>query len=58
MTTDAEKLLEDLKQEAIKMDAWFKDDTKRENYRNIKEKQLLTLQNVILALNEKRTIDI
>ena len=53
MTTDAEKLLEDLKQEAIKMDAWFKDDTKRENYRNIKEKQLLTLQNVILALNEK-----
>jgi hypothetical protein len=53
MTTDAEKLLEDLKQEAIKMDAWFKDDTKRENYRHIKEKQLLTLQNVILALNEK-----
>jgi hypothetical protein len=53
MTIDAEKLLEDLKQEAIKMDAWFKDDTKRENYRNIKEKQLLTLQNVILALNEK-----
>jgi hypothetical protein len=53
MTTDAEKLLEDLKQEAIKMDAWFKDDTKRENYRNIKEKQLLTLQNVILALEEK-----
>jgi hypothetical protein len=53
MTTDAEKLLEDLKQEAIKMDAWFKDDIKRENYRNIKEKQLLTLQNVILALNEK-----
>lgn len=53
MTTDAEKLLEDLKHEAIKMDAWFKDDTKRENYRNIKEKQLLTLQNVILALNEK-----
>jgi len=53
MTKDAEKLLEDLKQEAIKMDAWFKDDTKRENYRNIKEKQLLTLQNVILALNEK-----
>jgi len=53
MITDAEKLLEDLKQEAIKMDAWFKDDTKRENYRNIKEKQLLTLQNVILALNEK-----
>jgi hypothetical protein len=30
MTTDAEKLLEDLKQEAIKMDAWFKDDTKRD----------------------------
>jgi hypothetical protein len=53
MTIDAEKLLEDLKQEAIKMDAWFKDDTKRENYRHIKEKQLLTLQNVILALNEK-----
>lgn len=53
MTTNAEKLLEDLKHEAIKMDAWFKDDTKRENYRNIKEKQLLTLQNVILALNEK-----
>ena len=24
MTTDAEKLLEDLKHEAIKMDAWFK----------------------------------
>ena len=53
MTTDAEKLLEDLKQEAIKMDAWFKDDTKRENYRNIKEKQLLTLQNIITALEEK-----
>jgi len=53
MTTDAEKLLEDLKQEAIRMDAYIKDDTKRENYRNIKEKQLLTLQNVILALNEK-----
>jgi hypothetical protein len=53
MTTDAEKLLEDLKQEAIRMDAWFKDETKRENYRNIKEKQLLTLQNVILALEEK-----
>jgi hypothetical protein len=53
MTNEAERLLEDLKQEAIKMDAWFKDDTKRENYRNIKEKQLLTLQNVILALEEK-----
>lgn len=53
MTNEAERLLEDLKQEAIKMDAWFKDDTKRENYRNIKEKQLLTLQNVIIALEEK-----
>ena len=53
MTTEAEKLLEDLKQEAIRMDAYIKDDTKRENYRNIKEKQLLTLQNVILALEEK-----
>jgi hypothetical protein len=53
MTNEAERLLEDLKQEAIRMDAYIKDDTKRENYRNIKEKQLLTLQNVILALEEK-----
>lgn len=53
MTTEAEKLLEDLKQEAIRMDAYIKDDIKRENYRNIKEKQLLTLQSIILALEEK-----
>jgi len=53
MTNEAEKLLEDLKQEAIKMDAWFKDDTKRQNYRQLKERQLLTLQNIIIALEEK-----
>jgi hypothetical protein len=53
MTTDAEKLLEDLKQEAIKMDAYIKDDTKRQNYRQLKERQLLTLQNIIIALEEK-----
>lgn len=53
MTNEAKKLLEDLKQEAIKMDSWFKDDTKRNNYRDIKEKQLLTLQNIITSLEEK-----
>lgn len=53
MTTEAENLLNELKDEALKMDAYIKDDTKRQNYRQLKERQLLTLQNIILALEEK-----
>jgi len=53
MTTEAENLLSELKDEALKMDAYIKDDTKRQNYRQLKERQLLTLQNIILALEEK-----
>lgn len=53
MTNDAENLLSELKDEALKMDAYIKDDTKRQNYRQLKERQLLTLQNIIIALEEK-----
>lgn len=53
MTTEAENLLSELKDEALKMDAYIKDDTKRQNYRQLKERQLLILQNIILALEEK-----
>ena len=53
MTTEAENLLAELKDEALKMDAYIKDDTKRKNYRQLKERQLLTLQNIIIALEEK-----
>ena len=53
MTNEAENLLLELKDEALKMDAYIKDDTKRQNYRQLKERQLLTLQNIILALEEK-----
>lgn len=53
MTTEAENLLSELKDEALKMDAYIKDDTKRQNYRQLKERQLLTLQNIIVALEEK-----
>lgn len=53
MTTEAENLLSELKDEALKMDAYIKDDTKRQNYRQLKERQLLTLQNIIIALEEK-----
>jgi replicative DNA helicase len=53
MTNEAENLLSELKDEALKMDAYIKDDTKRQNYRHLKERQLLTLQNIIIALEEK-----
>ena len=53
MTNEAENLLSELKDEALKMDAFIKDDTKRQNYRQLKERQLLVLQNIILALEEK-----
>ena len=53
MTTEAESLLSELKDEALKMDAYIKDDAKRQNYRQLKERQLLTLQNIIIALEEK-----
>jgi len=53
MKTEAENLLSELKDEALKMDAYIKDDTKRQNYRQLKERQLLTLQNIIIALEEK-----
>ena len=53
MTNEAENLLSELKDEALKMDAYIKDDTKRQNYRQLKERQLLTLQNIIVALEEK-----
>ena len=53
MITEAENLLSELKDEALKMDAYIKDDTKRQNYRQLKERQLLTLQNIIIALEEK-----
>ena len=53
MTTEAENLLSELKDEALKMDDYIKDDTKRQNYRQLKERQLLTLQNIIVALEEK-----
>jgi hypothetical protein len=53
MTKEAENLLSELKDEALKMDAYIKDDTKRQNYRQLKERQLLTLQNIIIALEEK-----
>lgn len=53
MTHEAENLLSELKDEALKMDAYIKDDTKRQNYRQLKERQLLTLQNIIIALEEK-----
>jgi len=53
MTNEAEDLLSELKDEALKMDAYIKDDTKRQNYRQLKERQLLTLQNIIIALEEK-----
>jgi replicative DNA helicase len=53
MTNEAENLLSELKDEALKMDAYIKDDTKRQNYRQLKERQLLSLQNIIIALEEK-----
>lgn len=53
MTNEAQSLLSELKDEALKMDAYIKDDTKRQNYRQLKERQLLTLQNIIVALEEK-----
>jgi replicative DNA helicase len=53
MINEAENLLLELKDEALKMDAYIKDDTKRQNYRQLKERQLLTLQNIIIALEEK-----
>jgi replicative DNA helicase len=53
MTNEAENLLSELKDEALKMDAYIKDDTKRQNYRQLKERQLLTLQNIIISLEEK-----
>jgi replicative DNA helicase len=53
MTNEAQNLLSELKDEALKMDAYIKDDTKRQNYRQLKERQLLTLQNIIIALEEK-----
>jgi hypothetical protein len=53
MTTEAENLLNELKDEALRMDSWFKDETKRKNYREMKERQLMTLQNIITALEEK-----
>ncbi len=53
MTNEAENLLSELKDEALKMDAYIKDNTKRQNYRQLKERQLLTLQNIIIALEEK-----
>jgi replicative DNA helicase len=53
MTQEAESLLTELKDEALKMDAYIKDDAKRQNYRQLKERQLLTLQNIIVALEEK-----
>jgi replicative DNA helicase len=53
MTNEAENLLSELKDEALKMDAYIKDDTKRQNYRQLKERQLLTLQNIIITLEEK-----
>ena len=53
MTTEAQSLLSELKDEALKMDAYIKDDAKRQNYRQLKERQLLTLQNIIIALEEK-----
>jgi replicative DNA helicase len=53
MINEAENLLSELKDEALKMDAYIKDDTKRQNYRQLKERQLLTLQNIIIALEEK-----
>jgi hypothetical protein len=39
LITDAEKLLQDLIEEAKRMDAWFKDEVKRKNYREMKERQ-------------------
>lgn len=53
MTNEADNLLSELKDEALKMDAYIKDDSKRQNYRQLKERQLLTLQNIIIALEEK-----
>jgi replicative DNA helicase len=53
MTQEAESLLTELKDEALKMDAYIKDDAKRQNYRQLKERQLLTLQNIIVSLEEK-----
>lgn len=53
MTHEAQALLSELKDEALKMDAYIKDDAKRQNYRQLKERQLLTLQNIIIALEEK-----
>jgi len=53
MTTEAQSLLSELKDEALKMDAYIKDDAKRQNYRQLKERQLLTLQNIIVTLEEK-----
>jgi hypothetical protein len=53
MTTEAENLLNELKDEALRMDSWFKDETRRQNYREMKERQLMTLQNMITALHEK-----
>lgn len=53
MKTEADNLLSELKDEALKMDAYIKDDTKRQNYRQLKERQLLTLQNIIVTLEEK-----
>lgn len=54
MTEQAEKLLDELRDEAVKMDSWIKDDEKRKNYREKKERQLSVLQNVIEALKEKQ----
>jgi uncharacterized membrane protein YgaE (UPF0421/DUF939 family) len=47
LITDAEKLLQDLIDEAKRMDAWFKDEVKRKNYREMKERQLALISEMI-----------
>ena len=54
MTDEAQKLLDELREEALRMDSWFKDEEKRKNYRELKERQLSVLANVIEALKEKQ----
>jgi hypothetical protein len=57
LVTDAEKLLQELIEEAKRTDAWFKDEVKRKNYREMKERQLAVISEIIEKIkNEEQEV--
>ena len=57
LVTDAEKLLQELIEEAKRMDAWFKDEVKRKNYREMKERQLSVISEIIEKIAKSKVKD-